>query len=146
MALGSTSVVAPVGSKTAGWQGYAQRIFFVSLAAVAIICIGIVITERRSEKHSDALGGAYYAVTKPPAFNFNRKFITLSLSHHMLLKELQCLLKLDPGQPLLIIIIITIQVLSRTLGSTMAEVPAGMRRDLSRSWLAGTIISCRFII
>jgi hypothetical protein len=75
MALGSASVVAPVmiGSKSSEWQGYAKRVFLVSVAAVAIICIGVIIAERKSSNQSDALGGAYYAVTKPPAFNFNRK-------------------------------------------------------------------------
>uniref|UniRef100_A0A7S0QSM2 Uncharacterized protein n=1 Tax=Cryptomonas curvata TaxID=233186 RepID=A0A7S0QSM2_9CRYP len=61
-----------IGSKSSEWQGYAKRVFLVSLAAVAIICIGVVVAERKSSNQNDALGGAYYAVTKPPAFNFNR--------------------------------------------------------------------------
>ncbi len=77
MALGSASVVAPVmiGSKSSEWQGYAKRVFLVSVAAVAIICIGVIVAERKTSNQSDALGGAYYAVTKPPAFNFNRKIL-----------------------------------------------------------------------
>ena len=78
MALGSASVVAPVmiGSKSSEWQGYAKRVFLLSVAAVAIICIGVIVAERKSSNQSDALGGAYYAVTKPPAFNFNSTLIS----------------------------------------------------------------------
>jgi hypothetical protein len=76
MALGSTSVVAPVtlGSKPSGWQTYAKRIFLITTATAAVICIGLVVSERKQSSKGDALGGAYYAVTKPPAFNFNRAF------------------------------------------------------------------------
>ena len=104
----------------------------VSIAAVAVICIGVIVAERKSERHDDALGGAYYAVTKPPAFNFNRKLLSevIFLLWQMISDKDWCTQYQDS---------------SRTLGSMMEEVLAGMRKGLSRSWLAGTIINCRSI-
>ena len=76
MANGLTNAVAPVmvGSKPNGGQSYAKRVFMFASVAAAVICLGFVVAHHKANKNSDALGGAYYAVTKPPAFNFNREF------------------------------------------------------------------------
>uniref|UniRef100_A0A6U4Z3J5 Uncharacterized protein n=1 Tax=Hemiselmis andersenii TaxID=464988 RepID=A0A6U4Z3J5_HEMAN len=50
-----------------------QAAVCTALALAAVVCVGLVVHERGSGAVGrEELGGAYYAVAKPPAFNFNR--------------------------------------------------------------------------
>jgi hypothetical protein len=48
------------------------------IAVVAVVCVGLLVRERiagSGEHGGSELAGQYYAVAKPPAFNFNRKLL-----------------------------------------------------------------------
>ena len=48
---------------------------FITATIVAVACGVLLAMEHRGNTDNQgALSGAYYAVTKPPAFNFNSKF------------------------------------------------------------------------
>lgn len=59
-----------------------RRAFYAKCALMATIATAVVVGSVlvMADKHEavapmdSELGGAYYAVTKPPAFNFNREF------------------------------------------------------------------------
>ena len=58
--------------------GPSRRAFYAKCALMATIATAVVVGSVlvMADKHEEApvgseLGGAYYAVTKPPAFNFN---------------------------------------------------------------------------
>mmetsp|Transcript_22027 Transcript_22027/g.60335 ORF Transcript_22027/g.60335 Transcript_22027/m.60335 type:complete len:275 (-) Transcript_22027:120-944(-) len=73
MALGSSSMTPmTAGSKGGHNQSFAKRVFLASTVAVAVLCLGVLVVERDDDLMGSALGISYYAVTKPPAFNFNR--------------------------------------------------------------------------
>jgi hypothetical protein len=73
---------APVASMET--QGTSRRAFYAKCALMATVATAVVVgsvlvmADRHEEVASMggevALGGAYYAVTKPPAFNFNSEF------------------------------------------------------------------------
>jgi hypothetical protein len=69
--------LAPMASTEA--QGTSRRAFYAKCGLMAVIATAVVVGSVlvMADKHQEAagseLGGAYYAVTKPPAFNFNSK-------------------------------------------------------------------------
>lgn len=70
---------APVASMESA--GTSRRAFYVKCGLMATIATAVVVGSVlvMADKHEEApmgseLGGAYYAVTKPPAFNFNSEF------------------------------------------------------------------------
>ena len=76
---GEYEQLAPVASMAPA--GTSRRAFYAKCALMATIATAVVVGSvlvmaDRHEAVSDGseLGGAYYAVTKPPAFNFNREF------------------------------------------------------------------------
>ena len=75
---GEYEQLAPVASMAPA--GTSRRAFYAKCALMATIATAVVVGSvlvmaDRHEAVSDGseLGGAYYAVTKPPAFNFNRE-------------------------------------------------------------------------
>jgi len=54
------------------WIVRAAAVATVALACAA--CVGLLVHERGVSGEAAELGGAYYAVAKPPAFNFNREY------------------------------------------------------------------------
>ena len=54
---------------------YAKRAFLMAVVVAAVVCgVLLAVPEPAGEGGDAALAGSYYAVTKPPAFNFNREF------------------------------------------------------------------------
>ena len=75
---GEYEQLAPIASMAPA--GTSRRAFYAKCALMATIATAVVVGSvlvmaDRHEAVSDGseLGGAYYAVTKPPAFNFNRE-------------------------------------------------------------------------
>ena len=83
---GEYEQLAPVASMAPA--GTSRRAFYAKCALMATIATAVVVGSvlvmaDRHEAVSDGseLGGAYYAVTKPPAFNFNRECRTETALH-----------------------------------------------------------------
>ena len=75
---GEYEQLAPIASMAPA--GTSRRAFYAKCALMATIATAVVVGSvlviaDRHEAVTDGseLGGAYYAVTKPPAFNFNRE-------------------------------------------------------------------------
>ncbi|KAJ1477385.1 hypothetical protein T484DRAFT_1963480 [Baffinella frigidus] len=74
--MGAEYLVAPDPHRSANRPSdsyYAKRAFLVAVVVAAVVC-GVLLAAPRpvGEGGDAALAGSYYAVTKPPAFNFNR--------------------------------------------------------------------------
>lgn len=62
----------------------AKAAVVAGIAVVALACVGLLVKEKlggSDGEGADELGGQYYAVAKPPAFNFNRKLILARCVH-----------------------------------------------------------------
>jgi hypothetical protein len=73
-------LVAPGASTMAANRpnySYAKRAFLAGVAVAAVVCGVLLAAHKPMAPGDQALEGAYYAVAKPPAFNFNRE-----LSNH----------------------------------------------------------------
>jgi hypothetical protein len=67
-------VAVAVAEKRRSWV--ARGAVASLIAVVAVVCVGLLVRERiygSDEQGGSELAGQYYAVAKPPAFNFNRK-------------------------------------------------------------------------
>ena len=68
-----------VVSKPPEWKRYARRALLAAATIAVVACVALAAKRHLSQETESsslsgtALGGAYYAVTKPPAFNFNRE-------------------------------------------------------------------------
>jgi len=74
---------AAVASMETETTGTSRRAFYAKCALMATIATAVVVGSVLvvADRHEEAapmgssLAGAYYAVTKPPAFNFNSEFL-----------------------------------------------------------------------
>mmetsp|Transcript_30053 Transcript_30053/g.47122 ORF Transcript_30053/g.47122 Transcript_30053/m.47122 type:complete len:279 (+) Transcript_30053:3-839(+) len=70
----AVAAFAPPSLAASRRSWYMKSAIAACIGAAAVVCIALLAKEKVAETqvHDNALGGAYYAVTKPPAFNFNR--------------------------------------------------------------------------